>query len=121
MARVIGVGGVFPRMGDPVALREWYTRVLGIAFESWGGTAFPALDGGITAFSFFAPSTDYFAPSTREVMLNFVVDDLDGLLAKAETEGVKPLGRDDSDPNGSFAWIMDPAGMKIELWQPKAN
>jgi predicted enzyme related to lactoylglutathione lyase len=117
MARIIGIGGVFMRTGAPEALRDWYSRVLGIAFESWGGVAFPPLDRGVTVFSPFAPDSDYFAPSTREFMINFVVDDLDAVLAQAAREGAPAIGRDDSDPNGRFAWLMDPAGVKIELWQ----
>jgi predicted enzyme related to lactoylglutathione lyase len=59
------------------------------------------------------------APSTREFMLNFAVDDMDAFIAKLEAKGVKILKRDDSDPTGKFAWIVDPDGTKIEFWQPK--
>jgi predicted enzyme related to lactoylglutathione lyase len=121
MARVIGIGGLFMRTGEPKVLLEWYTRVLGIKFEDWGGIAFPPLDRGVTVFSPFSLDSKYFEPSKREFMLNFVVDDIDAVLAKANAEGAPTVGRDDSDPNGRFAWIMDPAGVKIELWQPKAE
>jgi predicted enzyme related to lactoylglutathione lyase len=66
----------------------------------------------------FPETTDYMAPSTREFMVNFAVDDLDALLAKLTAKGVTILKRDDSDANGKFAWILDPDGTKIELWQP---
>ena len=121
MARVIGIGGVFMRTGAPDDLRAWYSRVLGLTFEEWGGIAFPPLDRGVTVFSPFSLDTDYFRPSTRDFMVNFVVDDLDAMLARVNKEGVATLGRDDSDPSGRFAWIMDPAGVKIELWQAKAG
>ena len=68
----------------------------------------------------FPQSTDYFAPSTREFMIDFAVDDLDAFLAKLKAKGVTPIKRDDSGPTGSFAWILDPDGTQIELWQPKA-
>jgi predicted enzyme related to lactoylglutathione lyase len=61
------------------------------------------------------------APSTREFMINFAVDDLDAMVARLTSKGVKILHRDDSDPNGDFAWILDPDGTKIELWQPKKS
>jgi predicted enzyme related to lactoylglutathione lyase len=51
-------------------------------------------------------------------MVNFAVDDLDALVAKLAAKGVTALKRDDSDPYGKFAWILDPDGTKIELWQP---
>jgi predicted enzyme related to lactoylglutathione lyase len=52
-------------------------------------------------------------------MLNFAVDDMDAFLARLKTHGVPILSREDHDPNGRFAWIMDPDGTKLELWQPK--
>jgi predicted enzyme related to lactoylglutathione lyase len=62
------------------------------------------------------------APSSREFMVNFAVDDLDAIIARLVDHGVKILKRDDSsDPSGRFAWIVDPDGTKIELWQPKAK
>uniref|UniRef100_UPI0034501991 VOC family protein n=1 Tax=Rhizorhabdus sp. TaxID=1968843 RepID=UPI0034501991 len=61
---------------------------------------------------------DYMAPSTRPYMLNFAVDDMDAFLRNIEAKGVKVLKRDDSDPSGKFAWIIDPDGTKIEFWQP---
>jgi predicted enzyme related to lactoylglutathione lyase len=59
------------------------------------------------------------APSTREFMIDFAVDDLDAILGRLEHKGVAVLKRDDTDPTGRFAWILDPDGTKIELWQPK--
>ena len=60
---------------------------------------------------------DHFAPSTREFMLNLAVDDLDAMIAKLEARHVAILKRQD-DATGHFAWITDPDGTKIELWQP---
>lgn len=117
MARVLGVGGVFLKVDDPDAVRSWYARVLGFEVNAWGGVAFSPREGGATTWSAFAADSDAFAPSTAPVMVNFAVDDLDGVLARAAAEGVEPLGRDDSDPHGRFAWLLDPAGIKVELWQ----
>lgn len=121
MAKVLGIGGVFFKVEDPGALRDWYRRVLGLAIEDWGGLAFEPLERGVTVWSLFAADTDYFAQSTHDMMINFVVDDLDGMLAHAASEGVAPIGRDDSDGNGRFAWLLDPTGRKIELWEPTAG
>jgi len=121
--RITGIGGIFFKAKDPKALAAWYRDVLGMKLEDWGGAALryddpqhpPALIWGV-----FADKTDYFAPSPREYMINYAVDDIDAFLAKIEAKGVKVLKRDyDSDPNGKFAWIVDPEGSKIELWQPK--
>jgi predicted enzyme related to lactoylglutathione lyase len=75
--------------------------------------------GAGTVVSFFKTDTDYFAPSSKDFMFNFAVDDLDGMLARAKTEGVEPVKLFDDEPNGRFAHIVDPEGTKIELWQPK--
>lgn len=119
MAKVLGIGGVFFKVADTAALGAWYARVLGVEVQAWGGATFPPLPHGVTVWSPFKTSSDYFAPSDQPFMVNFVVDDLDGVLARAKAEGAQPLGRNDKDPSGRFAWLMDPAGVKIELWEPK--
>ncbi|MFY8095932.1 MAG: VOC family protein [Niveispirillum sp.] len=120
MAAVLGLGGLFIKSEDPVAMGAWYTRVLGI---DWGdfGAMFPHPDRGFTLISGFRQTSTYFDPSPLPVMLNLIVDDLDGMLNRARAEGVEPLGRDDSDPNGRFGWLIDPWGLKIELWEPPAS
>jgi catechol 2,3-dioxygenase-like lactoylglutathione lyase family enzyme len=120
MARVLGIGGVFFKSPSPKATCEWYKRVLGFEVTDWGGVKFPPLTQGVTVWSPFPASTTYFAPSSGNIMINFVVDDLDGVLAHAAAQGVQPLKVKNDDLNGRFAWLLDPDGMKIELWQPKA-
>ena len=122
VGRVTGVGGIFFKAKDPKALAAWYRDVLGMPMEAWGGAALrydapkhpPAV-----IWNAFPASTDYFAPSTGAFMINYAVDDMDALVARLTAKGVKILKRDDSDANGRFAWILDPEGNKIELWQPK--
>jgi predicted enzyme related to lactoylglutathione lyase len=124
VGRITGMGGVFLKSKDPAALAAWYGDVLGIQMESWGGAMLPYDAPGhppVLVFSFFPSDTDYLEPSKREFMLNFAVDDMDAFLARIEAKGVKVLKREDSDPNGSFAWITDPDGTKIELWAPKED
>lgn len=124
MARVLGVGGVFFKTSDQAALGAWYSRVLGLSFEEWGGVVFAPQDaadhpGGATVFSSFEADTDYFQPSTKEFMINLMVDDIDGILARCAKHGVTPVSRDDEHPMGRFAHILDPDGRKLELWEPK--
>jgi predicted enzyme related to lactoylglutathione lyase len=54
-------------------------------------------------------------------MVNFAVDDLDAFLAGLEAKGIAVNGRQQMDGMGKFAWIIDPDGTKIELWQPPAE
>ncbi len=90
--------------------------------EVWGGAALRYDAPGhpsVLAWNAFPASTKYFAPSTGEFMIDYAVDDMDALLARLHGKGVAVLKRDDNDPNGRFAWILDPEGNKIELWEPK--
>jgi catechol 2,3-dioxygenase-like lactoylglutathione lyase family enzyme len=117
MARVTGLGGIFYKVSDPERSRAWYQENLGIGGE-WGAM-FPFKKDDAEGFSLFSPfkaDTDYFAPSGREFMVNLRVDDLDAMVAALETKGIAILGRQDED-YGRFAWIMDPDGVKVELWQ----
>jgi catechol 2,3-dioxygenase-like lactoylglutathione lyase family enzyme len=120
MARITGLGGIFFKSGDPKALAAWYRDTLGLAIADWNGALLKRDADGPphTVWAPFAAGTTYFAPSTRELMVNFAVDDLDGFLKQIEATGVPVLGRDDNDAMGKFAWIVDPDGTKIELWQP---
>lgn len=122
--RITGVGGVFIKSRDPKALAAWYRDVLGLELQSWGGAILRYDAPGhppVLTWNAFPATTDYFAPSSREVMINFAVDDLDAVVARLKEKGVAIIKRDDSDPFGRFAWILDPDGTKIELWQPKAK
>ncbi len=118
MAKVLGVGGVFFKVEDMDAVRDWYRRVLDVEFSEWGSADFQNPAGGMTVLSPFKAETDYFAPSDKPFMINLLVEDLDGVLERARGEGVEPLGRQD-ESYGSFAWLMDPTGIKLELWEPK--
>ena len=122
--RITGVGGIFFRSKDPAALMAWYRDVLGIRIEAWGGAvlAYDAPDHPpVLTLNAFGQATHYMDPSTREFMLDFAVDDLAAFLTRVEAKGVMVLKRDDSDPSGKFAWIVDPDGTKIELWEPKVR
>ena len=120
MAKVLGIGGVFFKAADPQAVRDWYARVLGFEINDWGGVVWPEPSTGYGIWSVHEASTDYYDPSAAPFMINFVVEDLDGVLAKAKAEGAEPVGAPVSDDYGRFGWLMDPAGVKIELWEPPA-
>ena len=120
MAKVLGIGGVFFKAADAEATKAWYARVLGFDVTPHGVMFPPLPEGGITVWSPFPADTGYFAPSTAPLMLNLAVDDLDGVLARVRAEGVEVMG-EQSESYGRFAWILDPDGMKLELWQAAAE
>ena len=119
---ITGIGGVFFKAKDPKALAAWYRDVLGMPVQSWGGAALHYDAPGhppAAAWSAFAASSNYFAPSTGDFMINYAVDDLDAIVARLHAKNVEVIKRTDDDANGRFAWILDPEGNKIELWEPK--
>ena len=120
MAKVLGVGGVFFKAADMEGLKAWYGRVLGLEFTDWGGVFFPPLPTGGTVWSPFAADSDHFKPSDAPFMVNFVVDDLPALLARVRAEGVEVSGETEMAGMGRFASVMDPNGVKVELWEPEA-
>jgi catechol 2,3-dioxygenase-like lactoylglutathione lyase family enzyme len=122
--RITGVGGIFVKSKDPKALARWYRDVLGVSLEPWGGATFKYDAPGhppVLVWNAMPDKTTYTAPSTREFMLDFAVDDLDAYLARLTAKGVTILKREDGGATGKFAWILDPDGTKIELWQPGAK
>ena len=116
MARITGLGGIFYKVADPDATRAWYKENLGVGGE-WGAM-FPFAEDsdGFSLFSPFKHDTDYFGPSDKGFMVNLRVDDIDGIVRCLMERGIEILGRQDED-YGRFAWIMDPDGVKVELWQ----
>ena len=118
MARhVTGIGGFFFRADDHKALAKWYNKHFGINDEEHGWTW--QQDAGPTVFSPFKRDTDYFGNDEQAFMLNLRVQDLDGLLKKLEADGVRIDPKRMDEDYGRFAWVYDPEGNKIELWEPK--
>lgn len=119
MARAVGVGGVFLKASDPKKLSAWYAEHLGIPSQEGGTLAFDGPESlGMTVFAHFPESTQYFGEGAQKVMINFRVDDLDALMRQLEAAGVQIDPKRDDAPWGRFAWIWDPEGNRIELWQP---
>ena len=121
VGHVTGLGGVLFKSKNPKALSAWYRDVLGLEVQPWGGAMLRYDAPGhppMAIWSPFAENSDEMAGSTREFMINFAVDDMDAFVARLIAKGV-PILKRDQDATGKFAWILDPDGTKIELWQPK--
>jgi predicted enzyme related to lactoylglutathione lyase len=124
MARVTGIGGVFFKStNDSAALAAWYRQHLGMQLEDFGGAILrwpddKAEDHGLTVWSVAKADSKWFSPSNASFMINYRVDNLDELLAQLRAGGVEIIQGPESAENGKFAWIMDPDGNKVELWEP---
>lgn len=123
MKRVTGIGGIFFKCKDPGKMREWYKTHLGLSTNNYGSVfewkqAMDANKKGFTQWSPFKETTKYFAPSTKEFMINYRVADLTALVAQLQTEGVTIADTIETYNYGKFVHIMDIEGNKIELWEP---
>jgi predicted enzyme related to lactoylglutathione lyase len=114
---VDGVGGIFFRARDPDTLRAWYAEHLGIEMEEYG-TTFTSKDGDQTVWAPFPDDTAYFGSSGQQLMVNFRVRDLDGMLAQLRAAGVQVDDRVEKMEFGRFAWATDVEGNRFELWEP---
>lgn len=125
MAKITGIGGVFFKSkGDCAALAAWYKKHLGMVLEDFGGAILKwpddkAEDQGLTVWHVAESDSQWFSPSSSSFMINYRVDDLSELLAQLRAGGVEIISGPESHENGKFAWIMDPDGNKVELWEPK--
>ena len=107
---VTGIGGVFFRSKDHKGLAQWYEKHFGIGMP-WEQEA------GTMAFAPSKADTDYYGKE-QQFMLNFRVSDLDKFLGELKAAGVKIDVKTMDESYGKFAWVYDPDGNKIELWQP---
>jgi predicted enzyme related to lactoylglutathione lyase len=125
MAKVTGIGGVFfLSRGDGKTLRSWYEKHLGMQMEDYGCAVLEwqndtAEDKGATVWRAADHDSDWFSPSESTFMINYRVDNMGEMVKQLTAAGIDLLQGPEYHENGVFAWIMDPEGNKIELWEPK--
>ncbi len=115
-ASITGIGGFFFRSKDPKSMGEWYEKYFGINSMKTGYIW--KQEAGPTVFAPFPKDTDYFGDTQQQFMLNFRVSNLEELLADLKEAGVKIDEKRMEESFGKFAWVYDPEGNKIELWEP---
>ena len=127
MGKVTGIGGVFFKSSnDHKRLAEWYSTNLGMQLEPWGGAILKwpedkSKDGGLTVWHVAEKNTQWFSPSASSFMINYRVDDMAAILSRLQGNGVEISKGPESDENGTFAWVVDPDGNKVELWEPASD
>lgn len=120
--RVTGLGGIFFKCDDPEATRNWYKEHLGFNTDQYGTSfewrkADKPDEKGYSVWSTFKKDSDYFAPSTKDFMINLRVENLEWLIGELKKEGIEIIGEMQVFEYGKFAHIIDPEGNKIELWE----
>ncbi len=123
MARVTGIGGVFLRARDPVALADWYSRHLGIPVAAEGQAVLSWADEipvgtGMTIWSTFPADSLYIGRPAQQSMINYRVDNLDGMVDRLRAAGAAVDMHREDHSYGRFAWATDPEGNRFELWEP---
>lgn len=121
--KVTGIGGIFFKCKDPGKMREWYKRHLGFNTNKYGSVFewFQGADStkkGFTQWSPFNEKTKYFAPSTKDFMINYRVENLMALVDQLKKDSVSITDSMEVASYGKFIHIMDIEGNKIELWEP---
>lgn len=122
--KVTGIGGIFFSSENVKEIKEWYTKNLGIKINAWGSSSFESrfLDkpDEINSLQWkpFNKGDDYFAPSKKDFMINYQVQNIEGLVNKLKENGVTILDEIVAYDYGKFVHIMDAEGNKIELWEP---
>lgn len=122
--KIVGIGGIFFRSPGKQQLENWYRDKLGIDSQPNAGAMLPWRAQNdpnrehLTVWSVFPQDSEYFGSPKQSFMINYIVEDLDGLLIELEAAGVRIDPKRENHEYGKFAWIYDPDGNKIELWQP---
>jgi catechol 2,3-dioxygenase-like lactoylglutathione lyase family enzyme len=124
---VDGIGGVFIYADDAKKLSLWYAHHLGLPLETYEdakvfGTEFKyrrlgdssQIDSTIFAIH---QSKPHLGENRREAVVNYRVRDLRGFVEQLKSDGIDIEKTEDFD-YGLFAWIKDPEGNRIELYQP---
>lgn len=122
--KVTGIGGIFFFSANTQETKDWYAKNLGFEINDWGTVSFDYRDVHNPEqiiplqWSPFKQGSDYFAPSKKEFMINYRVQNIEGLVDKLKENGVTILDEIASYDYGKFVHIMDAEGNKIELWEP---
>lgn len=123
--KVTGIGGIFFFSDNPQETKEWYVRNLGLEINEWGSTSFDSRNinnpDEINSLQWlpFKKGDDYFSPSKKDFMINYLVQNIEGLVNKLKENGVTVLDDIATYDFGKFIHIMDAEGNKIELWEPR--
>ena len=121
--KVTGIGGIFFFSDDPKETKEWYAKNLGLDVNEWG-SSFESRnihrpdEINTLQWSPFKKGSTYFAPSKKEFMINYTVQNIEGLIDKLRESGVTIIDNIETYEYGKFVHIMDTQGNKIELWEP---
>jgi predicted enzyme related to lactoylglutathione lyase len=121
--KVTGIGGIFFFSDNPKETNAWYSQNLGLETNDYG-SSFESRNLNrpeeINTLQWcpFKKGSEYFEPSKKEFMINYRVQNIEGLVNKLKENGVTILDSIATYDYGKFIHILDPEGNKVELWEP---
>jgi predicted enzyme related to lactoylglutathione lyase len=122
--KVTGIGGIFFVSENTKEIKDWYAKNLGFDVNQWDSVSFDYRTVKDPEkiiplqWSPFKKGSDHFSPSKKEFMVNYTVQNIEGLVKKLIESGVTILDEIASYDYGKFVHIMDAEGNKVELWEP---
>ncbi len=121
--RVTGIGGIFFFSENPDSLKEWYGKNLGLITDPFGSVfefrnASDPEEINYLRWSLFENNSEYFSQSEKPFMINYRVQNIEGLVKNLMQKGVIILDSIEAYNYGKFVHILDPENNKIELWEP---
>ncbi len=121
--KVTGIGGIFFHSKDPQKVKEWYGKNLGLAITEYGSpfelrNAIRPDEINYLNWSPFNENTEYFDLSEKEFMINYRMQNIEGLVRNLKANGATIVYEIEEYEYGEFVHIMDLEGNKIELWEP---
>ena len=124
MKKVTGIGGIFFKCKDPIAVKEWYNTHLGLEAGPYGASfEWRQLDApekkGLTQWNVNTEAAKIYEPSSKDFMINYRVENLEALIEELKTEGVTIVDSIEDTDYGKFVHIIDLEGNKVQLWEPK--
>ena len=126
MPKVTGIGGIFFRSANPQKTNAWYGQNLGLAIDDYGSVfefrnANRPNEINYLRWSPVLEGSDFFKPAENEWMINYRVQNIEGLVRNLKKTGVKVLDEIETFEYGKFVHILDLDGNKIELWEPNES
>ncbi len=111
--KVTGIGGIFFYSDNLEETQKWYAENLGIEMNDWGSSSFDSRDinkpDQINSLQWkpFKKGDEYFSPSKKDFMINYQVQNIEGLVSKLKENGVTILDSIETFDYGKFVHILD--------------
>ena len=124
-----GIGGAFLFTNDVKRLAAWYREYLGIVSEGedaecnsiYASFEYRDLENPeikrTIAWSIM-PAKEDIQGKPRTGKINYTVKNMDEILSHLKAKGVAIEKTQEYPSMGKFAWLKDPDGNPIELWEP---